>query len=130
MTPAACVCMYDVGGKADMGGKLDNPTYKQVCSGTTGHAEVVETTFDPKVVAYGELLDVLFERYVCGTPLLLMSQVVSPHKLLLVVVHRHDATTLNQQGNDVGTQYRSIIFYHDDDQKVCSVAHCLASHSF
>lgn len=74
MTPAACVCIYDVGGKADMGGKVDNPTYKQVCSGTTGHAEVVETTFDPKVVAYGELLDVLFERCVCGTPLLLMSR--------------------------------------------------------
>lgn len=112
-----------------MGGKVDNPTYKQVCSGTTGHAEVVETTFDPKVVAYGELLDVLFERCVWHSTAAHVPSCYSPHKLLLVVVHRHDATTLNQQGNDVGTQYRSIIFYHDDDQKVRSLAHCLASHS-
>ena len=73
------------------GGTLDNPTYEQVCSGRTGHAEVVRLTFDPSVISFRELLDIFF------------------------VVH--DPTTLNRQGGDVGTQYRSVIFYHDDEQR-------------
>jgi peptide-methionine (S)-S-oxide reductase len=72
-------------------GKTINPTYKQVCNGDTGHAEVVRITFDPKVISYNEILDVFFTI--------------------------HDPTTLNQQGNDVGTQYRSAIFYHSAEQK-------------
>lgn len=75
-----------------MGGKVDNPTYQQVCSGTTGHAEVVQITFDPSVVSYERLLDLLWQW--------------------------HDPTTLNRQGPDVGTQYRSAIFYHDENQRV------------
>jgi peptide-methionine (S)-S-oxide reductase len=74
-----------------MGGPTPNPTYRDVCSGTTGHAEVVQVTFDPAVVSYADLLDVFFTT--------------------------HDPTTLNRQGNDVGTQYRSAIFYHSPDQK-------------
>jgi peptide-methionine (S)-S-oxide reductase len=74
-----------------MGGKTVNPTYEQVCSGDTGHAEVVRVTFDPTVVSFKEILDVFF------------------------VIH--DPTTLNRQGNDVGTQYRSAIFYHSAEQK-------------
>jgi peptide-methionine (S)-S-oxide reductase len=74
-----------------MGGKTPNPNYEQVCSGTSGHAEVVRVTFDPDVVAYRDLLGVFFAI--------------------------HDPTTLNRQGNDVGTQYRSAIFYHSDEQK-------------
>ena len=74
------------------GGSLPNPTYEQVCSGTTGHAEVVQVTFDPKVISYKDILDVFFAI--------------------------HDPTTLNRQGNDVGTQYRSVIFYHNEEQKV------------
>jgi len=74
-----------------MGGKVTNPTYEQVCEGDTGHAEVVQVKFDPAVVSFRELLDVFF------------------------VIH--DPTTLNRQGNDVGTQYRSAIFYHSPQQK-------------
>ena len=73
------------------GGSLPHPTYQQVCSGSTGHAEVVQITFDPRVVTYRELLEVFFTI--------------------------HDPTTLNRQGNDVGTQYRSAIFYHTPEQK-------------
>jgi peptide-methionine (S)-S-oxide reductase len=73
------------------GGHVDNPTYKQVCTGTTGHAEVVRITFDPDVITYRELLEIFFDI--------------------------HDPTTLNRQGADVGTQYRSAIFYHDATQK-------------
>lgn len=74
-----------------MGGKTENPTYEMVCMGRTGHAEVVQVTFDPKVVSFREVLDVFFAI--------------------------HDPTTLNRQGNDVGTQYRSAIFYHSPEQK-------------
>jgi peptide-methionine (S)-S-oxide reductase len=74
-----------------MGGQIDDPTYEAVCSGRTGHAEAVRITFDPTVVSYRELLEVLF------------------------VIH--DPTTLNRQGHDVGTQYRSAIFYHTPEQR-------------
>src|SRR4029078_12672602 len=74
-----------------MGGQSSNPTYEQVCGGGTGHAEVVRIAFDPAQVSFKELLEVFF------------------------VIH--DPTTLNQQGNDVGTQYRSAIFYHAQQQK-------------
>ncbi len=73
------------------GGKVPNPTYKAVCSGTTGHAEVVEVTFDPNVVPLRRILEVFFTV--------------------------HDPTTLNRQGPDVGTQYRSVAFYRDERQK-------------
>jgi peptide-methionine (S)-S-oxide reductase len=73
------------------GGHTPNPTYHQVCTGTTGHAEVVQITFDPQVVSFKELLQVFFTI--------------------------HDPTTLNRQGADVGTQYRSAIFYHTPEQK-------------
>ena len=73
------------------GGFVENPTYRQVCSETTGHAEVVQVTFDPEVVSFREILEVFFTI--------------------------HDPTTLNRQGADVGTQYRSAIFYHDEDQR-------------
>ncbi len=74
-----------------IGGQVENPTYKQVCSGLTGHAEAVEITYDPTVVPYEKLLEIFFST--------------------------HDPTTLNRQGADVGTQYRSAIFYHDEEQK-------------
>lgn len=74
-----------------MGGAVANPTYRQVCTGTTGHAEVVRVTFDEDVLGFPELLDVFFAV--------------------------HDPTTLNRQGNDTGTQYRSAIFYTSEDQK-------------
>ncbi|MCC6690911.1 MAG: peptide-methionine (S)-S-oxide reductase MsrA [Bacteroidia bacterium] len=73
------------------GGKLQNPTYKEVCTGTTGHAEVTQLFFDPKQVNFEQLLEVFWKV--------------------------HDPTTLNRQGNDVGTQYRSVIFYHNATQK-------------
>ena len=73
------------------GGTVENPTYEQVCSGTTGHAEAIQITFDPQIITYEKILEVFFAT--------------------------HDPTTLNQQGADVGTQYRSVIFYHDEEQK-------------
>jgi len=74
------------------GGQVDNPTYRQVCSGSTGHAEAVQITYNPDVVSFRDLLDVFFTI--------------------------HDPTTLNRQGADVGTQYRSAIFYHSPEQHV------------
>lgn len=73
------------------GGKIANPTYREVCSGLTGHAEVIQVTYDPAVISFDELLEVFW-----GT---------------------HDPTTLNRQGADAGTQYRSAVFYHDDEQR-------------
>lgn len=73
------------------GGHTMNPSYKDVCSGETGHAECTQIVFDPSVISYDELLEVFFKV--------------------------HDPTSLNRQGNDVGTQYRSVIFYHNDEQK-------------
>jgi peptide-methionine (S)-S-oxide reductase len=73
------------------GGKTENPDYKSICTGTTGHAEVIQITYDPKVISFKELLEVFWQT--------------------------HDPTTLNRQGNDVGTQYRSVVFYHSEAQK-------------
>jgi len=73
------------------GGHKENPTYREVCSETTGHAEVVQIKFDPQVISFKEVLQVFFSV--------------------------HDPTTLNRQGNDIGTSYRSAIFYHDANQK-------------
>ena len=73
------------------GGHTENPTYKEVCNGTTGHAECIQITFDPSIISYDELLEVFWKT--------------------------HDPTTLNRQGNDIGTQYRSAIFYHTEEQK-------------
>jgi peptide-methionine (S)-S-oxide reductase len=75
-------------------GTVPNPSYEQVCAGTTGHAEVVQITFDPRVLSYRDLLDVFFSI--------------------------HDPTTLNRQGHDSGTQYRSAIFYHSPEQKAAA----------
>ena len=76
------------------GGTVSNPSYEQVCTGSTGHAEVVRITFDPEVVSYEDILAVFFTI--------------------------HDPTTLNRQGNDVGTQYRSAVFYHDEGQRAAA----------
>jgi peptide-methionine (S)-S-oxide reductase len=73
------------------GGQVQDPTYEEVCRGTTGHAEVIQVTYDPKAVSFAELLEVFWKT--------------------------HDPTTLNRQGNDVGPQYRSAIFYHSDQQR-------------
>ncbi|HYC70784.1 MAG TPA: peptide-methionine (S)-S-oxide reductase MsrA [Opitutaceae bacterium] len=78
------------------GGKTDRPTYKQICLGDTGHAEVIQIEFDPGRVTYEQLLEIFFEA--------------------------HDPTTLNRQGADEGTQYRSVIFYHSDAQKRAAAA--------
>jgi peptide-methionine (S)-S-oxide reductase len=74
-----------------MGGAVENPSYEQVCSGRSGHVEVVQLEFDPETAGFGDILDVFFAI--------------------------HDPTTLNRQGNDVGPQYRSVIFYHSDEQR-------------
>lgn len=74
------------------GGEIPNPTYDQICSGNTGHAEVCQIIYDPQKISFTELLEVFWST--------------------------HDPTTLNRQGNDVGTQYRSVIFYHNEDQKI------------
>ena len=79
-----------------MGGHIESPTYEQVCTGRTGHAEVVQVTFDPGVTSYRQILEVFFGI--------------------------HDPTTLNRQGNDAGPQYRSAIFYHDEAQRVAAEA--------
>jgi methionine-S-sulfoxide reductase len=73
------------------GGRVDNPTYEQVSSGNTGHAEAIQVKFDPSVISYEQLVEIFFKL--------------------------HDPTTLNQQGADVGEQYRSAVFYHSDEQK-------------
>jgi peptide-methionine (S)-S-oxide reductase len=78
-----------------MGGSLENPSYQDVCSGVTGHSEVVEVTFDPSIVSYQNLVDVFWKI--------------------------HDPTTLNRQGPDIGVQYRSVIFYHNSEQE--QIAH-------
>ncbi len=73
------------------GGNVANPTYEQVCNGNTGHAEVISINYDPSVISYDDLMEAFWSS--------------------------HDPTTLNRQGNDIGTQYRSVIFYHNDEQK-------------
>lgn len=73
------------------GGFVENPSYKEVCNGNTGHAEVVQVTYDPEKISYEELLEIFWKT--------------------------HDPTTLNRQGNDVGPQYRSAVFYHNEEQK-------------
>jgi peptide-methionine (S)-S-oxide reductase len=78
------------------GGSLENPTYEDVCSHATGHAEVVEVTYDPERVSYDELLQVFW--------------------------HKHDPTQLNRQGWDIGDQYRSVVFFHDEEQHEAALA--------
>jgi len=79
------------------GGKVKNPTYREVCSGLTGHAEVIQVKFDPKVISYAEVLEIFWNT--------------------------HDPTTLNKQGADEGTQYRSVVFYHSEEQKKTAEAY-------
>jgi peptide-methionine (S)-S-oxide reductase len=76
------------------GGEKEDPTYKEICTTDTGHAEAVEVKYDPKVVEYSKLVEVFFDN--------------------------HDSTTLNRQGPDVGTQYRSVIFFHDEAQRLAA----------
>jgi peptide-methionine (S)-S-oxide reductase len=78
------------------GGTTPNPTYEEVCAGDTGHAEVIQVNFDPQLISYDEILDIFWQA--------------------------HDPTTLNRQGADVGTQYRSVILYTDDEQKAAAEA--------
>lgn len=73
------------------GGTVENPSYDEVCTGNTGHTEAIQITFDPKIISFEKLLEVFFKL--------------------------HDPTTLNRQGSDIGSQYRSAIFYHNDEQK-------------
>jgi peptide-methionine (S)-S-oxide reductase len=79
-----------------MGGRSSNPTYKEVCSGASGHVEVVQVTFDPAVITFRDILEIFFSI--------------------------HDPTTLNRQGNDVGTQYRSVIYFHSPEQEATAEA--------
>lgn len=93
-------CFLDLAGVISVnsgytGGHLENPTYKQVCEGTTGHAEVARIVYDDEIISYEELLELFW--------------------------FVHDPTQLNRQGNDIGTQYRSVIFYHDEIQKELSI---------
>jgi peptide-methionine (S)-S-oxide reductase len=78
------------------GGKVEQPTYEQVSTGTTGHAEAIQITFDPSIISFAKLLEIFW--------------------------HTHNPTTLNQQGNDVGSQYRSAIFYHNETQKQIAIS--------
>ncbi|MHB2148096.1 peptide-methionine (S)-S-oxide reductase MsrA [Calditrichota bacterium LG25] len=78
------------------GGNVENPTYEAVCTGTTGHAEVVQITFNRDIISYEDILNIFWQI--------------------------HDPTQLNRQGNDIGTQYRSVIFYHNDEQKQTALA--------
>lgn len=77
------------------GGHVANPTYQEVCTGNTGHAEVVQVTFNPEIIPFAKILEIYFKT--------------------------HDPTTLNRQGNDIGTQYRSVIFYHTEEQKATAI---------
>ena len=77
------------------GGESINPTYKEICTGKTGHAEVAQIIFDPNLIEFNNILEVFWKS--------------------------HDPTTLNRQGNDIGTQYRSVIYYHNDEQKMAAV---------
>ncbi len=87
------------------GGASDNPSYQEVCSGMSGHAEVIQVTFDPRTISYGRIVDLFWEA--------------------------HDPTQLNRQGNDVGTQYRSVVFTHDDEQlKIAEASKAEAQKSF
>ena len=79
-----------------MGGKTENPTYEQICNGDSGHAEVVQVTFDSHVITFNDILEIFFAL--------------------------HDPTQLNKQGNDIGTQYRSAIFFHNDKQRLAAEA--------
>ena len=85
------------------GGHNNNPTYKEICTGMTGHAEVAQVTYDSKIITFNELLDMFWKS--------------------------HDPTTRNRQGNDIGTQYRSAIFYHNDEQKLLAEESKLKVHN-